>query len=111
MAVERKDTQQAAVNREMGEGELLHSKLPPWRSEGSLAVMKALVGEREVRALVDTGCSTTVVASRLVPGCEGKESSLMTVDGREIVCEGEGNAKLMVQEIRLLVKAIILIRS
>lgn len=67
-----------------------------------------MVGEREVRALVDTGCSTTVLASRLVPKCEGRGSSLMTVDGREIVCEGEGTVELTVQGIRLLVKTIVL---
>ena len=61
-----------------------------------------------MRALVDTGCSTTVLASRLVPKCEEKESSLMAVDGREIVCEGEGNVELTVQGIHLSVKAIIL---
>ena len=63
-----------------------------------------------MRALVDTGCSTTVLASRLVPKCAGKESGLMAVDGREIACEGEGNVDLTVQGIHLSVKAIILRR-
>lgn len=67
-----------------------------------------MVGRREVRALVDTGCSTTVVASHLVPECKRKKSSLTAVDGRVIVCEGEGSVELTVQGIHLTVKAIIL---
>lgn len=67
-----------------------------------------MVRKKEVRALVDSGCSTTIVVSRLVPECEGEESRLVAVDGREIVCEGERNVELMVQGIQLGVKAIIL---
>lgn len=63
-----------------------------------------------MRALVDTGCSTTVLASRLVPKCEGKGSSLTAVDGREIICEGERIIYLTVQGLQLNVKAIILRR-
>lgn len=63
-----------------------------------------------MRALVDTGCSTTVLASRLVPKCEGKGSSLTAVDGREIICEGERIIYLTVQGLQLSVKAIILRR-
>ena len=66
------------------------------------------MGGREVRALVDTGCSTTVLASYLMPKCEGMESCLTAVDGREIVCDGEGNVELTVQGIHLSVNAIIL---
>lgn len=66
------------------------------------------MGGREVKALVGTGCSTTVMASYLMPKCEGKESSLMAVDGRETLCEGEENVELTVQGIHLSVNAIIL---
>lgn len=71
-------------------------------------MVNVMVRRKEVRALVDTGCSTTVVASYLVPECEGKKSKLVAVDGREIVCEGETNVELVVQEIQLGIRAIIL---
>lgn len=74
----------------------------------SLPVIQVIVGGRKVRALVDTGCSTTVVASHLVPKSERKESSLMTVDGREIACEGERNVELAVEGTRMIVRAIVL---
>lgn len=48
---------------------------------GSLPIMEVLVGERSTKALVDTGCMTTLVTSRLLDTWGGKNSMLM-VDGR-----------------------------
>lgn len=72
----------------------------------SLPTVDIMIGDRKVSALVDTGCSTTVVASCVLPWMEGKESTIVAVDGREIACDGEMNVELTVQGRRLTVKAI-----
>ena len=54
----------------------------------SLPVAEVLVGGRVARALVDTGCSTTVLASEIVGEYKGEEGRPVAVDGREIRCEG-----------------------
>lgn len=61
-----------------------------------------------MRALVDSGCSTTVCASRLVGRCTEKGEGLVTVDGREIGCEGTKEVELTVQGTRLRLKVIVL---
>lgn len=61
-----------------------------------------------MEALVDSGCSTTVCASQLVGRCSEKGEGLVTVDGREIECEGTKEVILAVQGIRLKTRAIVL---
>ena len=46
----------------------------------------------------------------MVPKCQGEESKLVAVDGREIICEGERNVELTVQGTQLGIKAIVLRR-
>ena len=58
-----------------------------------------------MRALKDAGCSMTVCAARLVGKCAEKCRDLVIVDGREIECEGSGEAELIVQGIQLKIKA------
>ena len=64
------------------------------------------MGDKAVRALVDTGCSTTVVASRLVDTCEGA-SSLVAFDGREVECRGRSRVELKVAGVALSVRVIV----
>ena len=66
------------------------------------------MGQRVARALVDTGCSTTVVASRLVGKCEREGGRLVSVDGGEIKCEGTRNIELTVQGVRLRLRVMVL---
>lgn len=68
------------------------------------------MGGRVARALVDTGCSTTVLVSRLAGKCEGEDNGLVAVDGREIRCKGAKEVELTVRGIRLRVRAIVLDR-
>lgn len=49
----------------------------------SVLVVDDVVEERDEKALMDSGCSTTVLAAQLIGKCEGKHRSLETVDGRD----------------------------
>ena len=54
---------------------------------GLLPVIEVMLDGKVVRALVDTGCSTAVVRSRLINKCKG-ESRMTAFDGREVKCKG-----------------------
>lgn len=68
------------------------------------------MGGRRVRALVDSGCSTTVCASRLVGECTEKCRGLVAVDGREVECEGTKEVELTVQGVQLSIRVIVLVK-
>ena len=57
---------------------------------------------------MDTDCSTTVLASGIVGEYKGEGGKLVAVDGREIRCEGTRDVELIVQGVRLRVRAIVL---
>ena len=59
-----------------------------------------------MQALVDSGCSTTVVATRLIGEWEGK-SSLVAFDGREVECRGMGWVQLRVDGVPLSARVIV----
>ena len=61
----------------------------------ALPVIEILVGGRAVRALVDTGCMTTMVRSSLVGERVG-ESWVPAFDGRKVRCGGERPVNLEV---------------
>ena len=71
-----------------------------------LPVVDVWVGGRAVRALVDTGCSTTVVTPDLVNGCSGS-SSMVAFDGREVPCRGMSLAQFVVRGVPISVRAIV----
>ena len=50
-----------------------------------LPVIEILLGDKKVRALVDTGCSTVVVRASLVDHVEGR-SRMFAFDNREVEC-------------------------
>ena len=50
-------------------------------------VVQVSVNGRLVNALVDTGCTTTMVHDRLVDGAKGK-AVMVAFDGREVACRG-----------------------
>ena len=91
--------------------ELLRRKLPPWSSEAATKLptsSRYSGGGRMARALVDTGCSTTVLVSGIVGEYKGEGGRLVAVDGREIRCEGTRDVELVVRGVRLSVNAIVL---
>lgn len=67
-----------------------------------------MVEGRRVRALVDSGCSTTVLAVGVVGQCKKNSMSLMAVDGREIKCWGTAEVELTVENVRVRVQALVL---
>ena len=71
--------------------------IPPPRVKAhtALPVIEVLVGGRAVRALVDTGCTTTLVRSSLVGDRVG-ESWMSAFDGRKVRCGGERPVNLEV---------------
>ena len=60
-----------------------------------LPVVEVRLGGRTLRALVDTGCSTTVVKTSLVDRCEGG-SRMTAFDNRVVECRGVSWVDLMV---------------
>lgn len=71
-----------------------------------LSVVSVLLSVNVVRALVDTGCSTTVVRAQVVENCEG-ECRMTAFDGREFKCQGVCWVDLVVVEMPLKVHAIV----
>ena len=61
----------------------------------SLPVVTVKVGGKGVQALVDTGCSATIVASHLVSGSSGT-SVIVAFDGRKVDCKGTSDVELWV---------------
>ena len=60
-------------------------------------VVQVMVNGRLVHALVDTGCTTTMVHDNLVNGATG-EAVMVAFDGREVVCKGLALVNLQVGE-------------
>ena len=69
------------------------------KAHTALPIIEVLVGGggRAVRALVDTGCTTTMVRSSLVGERVG-ESWMSALDGRKVRCGGERPVNLEVGE-------------
>ena len=58
-------------------------------------MVNMMVGGRCARALVDTGCTTTMVNEELVKGVEG-EATVTAFDGREVKCKGTAHVHMEV---------------
>ena len=69
-------------------------------SSGRLPVIEVDMGGVAVNALVDTGCTTTMVRAHLVRECEAdeKEMYMVAFDGRQVKCSGTCLVKLVVAE-------------
>ena len=65
------------------------------------------VNGKKVRALVDTGCTTTLVWASVIEYWEGA-SNVRAVDGREVRCCGETFAKIVVRNIPQQFRVIVL---
>lgn len=58
-------------------------------------IIDILVNGEKGRALVDTGCTSSMVRHQLVKVCEG-ETAMMAFDGREVRCRGTSEVELVV---------------
>ena len=78
-------------------------------SSGRLPVIEVDMGGVAVNALVDTGCTTTMVRAHLVRECEAdeKETYMVAFDGRQVKCSGTCLVKLVVAERQVEVCAIV----
>ena len=77
---------------------MAHFRQPP-------KVEVIIEGER-VRDLVDTGCTTTMVRTRLVTGWSGS-SRVVAFDGRGVKCRGMSNVNLELDGQELNLKVIV----
>ena len=65
------------------------------------------VNGKKARALVDIGCTITLIRASVAEFWEGA-SNVRAVDGREVKCCGETVAKIVVRNIPLQVRVIVL---
>ena len=72
----------------------------------SLPQVEVLVKGKRAKALVDTGCSTTVVAAHLVDNCSGT-CSLVAFDGREVQCKGTSTIEFGVRGVQMRIRVIV----
>ena len=72
----------------------------------ALPSVRVLINSRPQRALVDTGCSQSIVSAKLVRG-QGKRN-VATVDGRTVHGIGEANVELTVDGRRLVMKCLVM---
>ena len=63
-------------------------------------VISVVVGGRQARALVDTGCTTTMVHEKLTTAVSG-EAMVTAFDGREVKCRGTARVQIEVAGERL----------
>ena len=61
-------------------------------------------------ALIDTGCTTTLLSPKLTRGCGGSRTTIRTVDGTEVKCRGTRQIEIELGGERLTTKAIIMER-
>ena len=74
----------------------------------SLPIVTVRVGARPVgvKALVDTGCSVTILASHLVSISSGA-SVVVAFDGRKVECQGTTDVELWVSDRPVKVRAVV----
>ena len=65
-----------------------------------LPMIDMLVKGREVRALVDTGCTMTVVSTKVCGQYSGM-SSLVAFDGSVVQCKGEAKVPMVVNGVSM----------
>lgn len=72
-----------------------------------LPVIEIFLGDKKIRALVDTGCSTVVVRTNLVDHVEGR-SRMYAFDNREVECRGVSWLDLVVAGTHVKVYAVVI---
>lgn len=61
----------------------------------ALPIVDAVINGRKVRALIDTGCSRSILASWLCKSSGGSSCSIISVDGSEVSCIGEASVSVV----------------
>ena len=97
--MEKRAILQRIVVREMAKGECLCRRLSQIQSKlKALPFVHVNVGGRNFKALVDTGCSKSIIASWVKPGQVGKcGGSVITVNGKEVKSIGETKITIRIQ--------------
>ena len=98
--------------RETGEGGFCASSYPGNRLKVQycpLPIIEVVVNNTVMTALVDTGCTTTLINSRLMSGC-GRRGTVKAVDGRDIKCKGARQVEIKVRGVRVKVEVILMNR-
>lgn len=75
--------------------------------QGMSPQVEVTLNRRSEKALVDTGCTSTIVTKDMVDTCNGT-SSITAVDGREVKCNGTSIVRLMVRGMSLTIQAIVI---
>ena len=74
--------------------------------EGALPIVEVLVGNRKMRALVDTGCTDSIIRPGLVTP-DGQSPCVVAFDGRRVPCHGRAVVSLIVQQSEIQVDIIV----
>lgn len=82
----------------------------PRRSLTALPTVNISVGGRGVNALVDTGCSRTIVAPHLSEGSRGSKCDVVAVDGSRVRCLGESTVSAVVAGVPVRMNCIVAAR-
>ena len=83
-----------------GNNPLFDGEAPP------LPVIQLQVNKHRVRGLVDSGCTKTIVHSKLVTDCTG-ETLIRAFDGRQVRCRGYAMVELMIDKRQLTINAVV----
>lgn len=82
----------------------------PRRSLTALPTVNITVRDRRVNALVDTGCSRTIVAPYLSEGSRGSKCDVVAVDGSRVRCLGESVVSAIVAGVPVRMDCIVAAR-
>ena len=74
-----------------------------------LPIIEVVVNNTVMTALVDTGCTTTLINSRLMSGCS-RCGIVKAVDGRDIKCKRARQVEIKVRGVQVKVEAILMNR-
>ena len=74
-----------------------------------LPIIEIVVNNTVMTALVDTGCTTTLINYRLMSVC-GRCGTVIAVDGRDIKCKGARQVEIKVHGVQVKVEAILMNR-
>ena len=78
----------------------------PSNVTAALPIIDIKVNGKHARALVDTGCSKTIVTEAYCDECSG-EVQILTVNGSKIKCEGEFDALLDIRGVKCRTSCIV----
>ena len=72
----------------------------------TLPINEVVINGRKLRALVDTGCTATLLIPEIAEDWNGK-SRITVVDGRDLDCKGISLVKLVVSGMKLNINAVV----